>query len=809
VDANKFDFDSAAFHEIGHVLGFASNVGLREFDATQPNIFSTWDLFRFRPGVTAGSFATAQRVLSSGGEHMFFDGAPELALSTARVDGAGGDGRQPAHWKDDQLLGQYIGTMVPTIGRGIRNLTTNNDLRAVDVMGYQLRASSAQASNELKLDDGTVESGIRNDGLMAVNRLTPSAYPATLQTIRIQFRSFAGQPDPTGKPITLVYFTNPAGTNTPPDNPQITRVETTVPGTSATNFFEFPIANGPTINAGDFYVGFAAPTPNQGVGVPLDTSGPLQNRTFFSLNNGMNFLPATPPPGTTSANATIRAVVTSVTSLPAIEATPASIDFGTVTVNTTGDRLLTVRNTGTAVLNITSITSSNPRFSIAAVTSSFIVAPGGQEAIPVRFAPTATGNQTGTLTLSNNDPAKATVTIQLIGTGAGTTASRIVRTVAASGAPGATVTLPIELVSQGDENALGFSLSFDPTILSNPQTTLGADAAGSTLNTNLNQTAQGRVGIALARPSGQSFSAGTRQILAVTFTIAAGAAAPSTTLGFGDQPIPREVVNAGATSLPATFTGGTVTIAQGLEADVAPRPNGNGSVSIADWVQIGRFVAGLDGLNSGGEYQRADCAPRDTKGNGVLSVADWVQAGRYAAGLDAAAAAGGPMGPGGIPLLTRVRFAGRGIAADRVVRLLNSSRRDGMVAIDLDAMGDENAVGLSLQFDPAQMQFVSATLSGELAEASLQVNNLKAAEGVVGLALALPAGKIIPAGTRRLVLLKFTPAGPRTAGAAIRFGDVPIAREVVNANATPVSALFDIATPLHRDRTGRGLSPQP
>ncbi|MGH7186011.1 MAG: choice-of-anchor D domain-containing protein, partial [Pseudomonadota bacterium] len=419
---------------------------------------------------------------------------------------------------------------------------------------------------------------------------------------------------------------------------------------------------------------------NQGVGFPLDTNGLAQNRTFLSLNDGASFQPAGPPAGTTAANAVIRAVVTSATSLPSVEVSPSSIDFGNVNVNASADRLITVRNTGTAILNVTGITSTNPRFSVAAISSSFIVAPGGQEAIPIRFSPAAAGNQTSLLTLSSNDPAKASVTVQLIGTGSGTAANRVVRIGAAGGAPGGTVAVPIELTSQGDENALGFSLTFDPSILSNPQAAPGADAAGSMLNTNLNQAAQGRAGIALARPSGQTFSAGTRQIVVVTFSIAAGATAPATGIGFGDQPVPREVVNAGANALPTAFTGGAIAIAQGFEADVAPRPNGNGSVSIADWVQIGRFVAGLDGISPGSEYQRADCAPRDSKGNGNLTVADWVQAGRYAAGLDPTVAAGGPTGPGSSSTLARVRFAGRFAAADRTVRLINSSRRDGSIA---------------------------------------------------------------------------------------------------------------------------------
>jgi hypothetical protein len=50
-----------------------------------------------------------------------------------------------------------------------------------------------------------------------------------------------------------------------------------------------------------------------------------------------------------------------------------------------------------------------------------------------------------------------------------------------------------------------------------------------------------------------------------------------------------------------------------------PRPSGDGSLSLADWVQTGRLVTGLESSSVGTEFQRVDCAPRETRGNGVLS----------------------------------------------------------------------------------------------------------------------------------------------------------------------------------------------
>jgi hypothetical protein len=66
----------------------------------------------------------------------------------------------------------------------------------------------------------------------------------------------------------------------------------------------------------------------------------------------------------------------------------------------------------------------------------------------------------------------------------------------------------------------------------------------------------------------------------------------------------------------------------GFVCDVAPRPEGNGSVSVADWVLIGRFASGLI-TPEGSEFQRAD-ANRD----GAITISDWVKCGRVASGLD-------------------------------------------------------------------------------------------------------------------------------------------------------------------------------
>ncbi|MBL8189997.1 MAG: hypothetical protein JNK38_18425 [Acidobacteria bacterium] len=375
------------------------------------------------------------------------------------------------------------------------------------------------------------------------------------------------------------------------------------------------------------------------------------------------------------------------------------------------------------------------------------------------------------------------------------TTTRTLRVGQASGSPGSTVTVPIELVAQGDENALGFSLNFDPAVLNNPQVMTGSDAANASLNVNSSQLGQGRVGVLLALPAGQAFPSGVRQVVKVTFTIGTGVTVTTTQLGFGDQPIAREISSVNASILPVNYVGGALTITQGYEADVAPRPNGNnnGTVTVTDWVQVGRFVAGLDTAAVGSEFQRADVAPKESLGDGRLSVSDLTQAGRYAAGLDAVVAAGGSTSPVSGLAANETTPPAEIEQVTRNVRIVEARverGQSGVVAVAFEAQGGENAFGFSLNFDSSQLRFVSATLGKDAVNATLAVNANQIANGRVGIVLALPGGQSFAVGIRELVTLNFMAvAEGNPEMTALGFSDLPVARELadVNARVLPVN----------------------
>jgi hypothetical protein len=124
---------------------------------------------------------------------------------------------------------------------------------------------------------------------------------------------------------------------------------------------------------------------------------------------------------------------------------------------------------------------------------------------------------------------------------------------------GQTNSVPVTLECQGNENAASFSVAFDQTKLAFVSAAPGGGAAGSLLNLNTSEAAQGRIGVALAAQPGRTFAAGMREILQLRFRALVSAPATAT-LSFGNAPVPREVSDVAANPLPTDYTAGTVSV---------------------------------------------------------------------------------------------------------------------------------------------------------------------------------------------------------------------------------------------------------
>ena len=228
-----------------------------------------------------------------------------------------------------------------------------------------------------------------------------------------------------------------------------------------------------------------------------------------------------------------------------------------------------------------------------------------------------------------------------------------------------------------------------------------------------------------------------------------------------------------------------------LEGDVSPRPNGNEVVTISDWVQEARFVVGLDTVSNGLEFQRADCAPRDTLGDGEITVADWVQVGRYAAGLDAITAVGGPSIPG--PAI--IHHNPIKLGGSRLVSLLPVTQGEltNTVAVQLTAQGDESALGFTVTFDPALLRFVDATLGSGAVGASVAPNTAGASNGVLGFVIGYYPPNTFAAGTETVLNLNFASVA-YTNSSLVAFVNAPVICQLADTNAVPVSTIFQNGT---------------
>jgi CSLREA domain-containing protein len=384
--------------------------------------------------------------------------------------------------------------------------------------------------------------------------------------------------------------------------------------------------------------------------------------------------------------------------------------------------------------------------------------------------------------------------------------SRQLRVVGGNATPGQPVTAIVELVAQGDENSIGFSMNFNQSILSNPIVALNPDAASASLIVNDTEAGSGRLGVILALPSGSAFSAGTRSLLTITFATAA-TNQYSSPLTFADTPVQRQIANVNADPLPSTYTDGSVTFAQGWEADVAPRPTGNstGTITVADFTQVGRFAAGLDTNYQLNEFQRADCAPRLTLGNGQITVSDYTQAGRYAASLDPTALAGGQYAPR-FAVENETKWDDVGAVTQvRVVNTFTSPGQQVTVTIMTDAQGGENGFGFTLDYDPSRLSTPVVQLgSGVPAGTTLIPNTMTA--GKVGVVLGLPFGVGLTPGTKELVTIRFNVAIGAVGLVNLTFSDSPVVREVSDINSNVLASNFTGGTVTISAPTAAGVN---
>jgi hypothetical protein len=448
---------------------------------------------------------------------------------------------------------------------------------------------------------------------------------------------------------------------------------------------------------------------------------------------------------------------------------------------------------------------------VVGATASFTALASGTAPLSYQWAKSGSnidGATASTLTLTNAQFSDAGTYAVTVTNSAGPIASSnatltvtfppaLVQAASVSGQGGGTVVVPVSLVANGNENALGFSLGFDANKLAYLDARLGSSAASATLLVNTNLVGSGKLGLLLGLPTGAALPAGTQELVQVSFALAPFTNRVATPVPFGDVPTARQLADTNAVVVAATYAGGSVSIAPAsFEGDLSPRPNGDEAVTAADWVLVGRYVARLDYPTNGSEFQRADCAPRSTLGDGYLLVNDWVQAGRYAAGLDPMTVAGGPTTEGPLAMASRkIRLhPGSGTSLVSAGSLVLAEGQAGAVPVTLAAQGTENALGFSLTFDPTLLTYVGTSPGADATGATLLVNSSQAASGHVGYALALGTGNTFASGNRELIRASFRASSSGTGIVSAAFGDQPVPRSISDASANVVPGSYTNGT---------------
>ncbi len=141
ITAGAYDFVGIATHEIGHALGFISGVDILDGNGAAPGFNSdlftyvnTLDLFRYSAQSAAVGVDVIDWTADTRAKYFSIDRGVTVGpgFSTGR---AFGDGQQASHWKDS--LG--LGIMDPTASQGELLAISANDIKAFDVIGWNLR----------------------------------------------------------------------------------------------------------------------------------------------------------------------------------------------------------------------------------------------------------------------------------------------------------------------------------------------------------------------------------------------------------------------------------------------------------------------------------------------------------------------------------------------------------------------------------------------------------------------------------------------------------------------------------------------
>jgi hypothetical protein len=222
-----------------------------------------------------------------------------------------------------------------------------------------------------------------------------------------------------------------------------------------------------------------------------------------------------------------------------ISLSSTTLNLGSTTVGTTLNGSLTLTNTGGANLIISLISVNGGPFGVSGITTPSTIVPGGSATMNVSFTPTTGGSDSGSISITSNDPNSPTTTVTLSGTA---TSSTVTPTI---------TTQPVSQTVTAGQTATFGVLAGGTSPLSYQWQKNGVNIAGATL-------ASYTTPVTATTDSGSTFdvkvsnTAGSVTSSAATLTVSAAVVAPTITT----QPA-SQTVTAGQAATFGVVAGGT------------------------------------------------------------------------------------------------------------------------------------------------------------------------------------------------------------------------------------------------------------
>jgi len=116
---------------------------------------------------------------------------------------------------------------------------------------------------------------------------------------------------------------------------------------------------------------------------------------------------------------------TAAAAAPQLSLSTSAVNFGSVSVGSTGSSSLTISNTGTADLTVSLLTLSGADFGISGIATPKTISAGQNAPVTLTFKPTLAGAVSGSLTITSNDPTTPSAVVSLTGTGSSTAVGQL------------------------------------------------------------------------------------------------------------------------------------------------------------------------------------------------------------------------------------------------------------------------------------------------------------------------------------------------------------------------------------------------